>query len=199
MMKCFKNTILVTALLSLSACASNVKSNVTRFHQLSEPNGQTIEVISMEPSLQQSIEFGSYASMVGGQLRKAGFNPPSGNASQFVAEIAYSIQSLDGLVAEERSPVSVGVGVGGGRRRGTSFGMGVSTSFGSSNREANYLSKFHMNITDLLTGQRVYEGHVESINRNPSLAQTMPFLINALFQDFPGESGSSNTVTVKPE
>jgi hypothetical protein len=77
--------------------------------------------------------------------------------------------------------------------------MGVSTSFGSSNREANYLSKFHMNITDLLTGQRVYEGHVESINRNPSLAQTMPFLINALFQDFPGESGSSNTVTVKPE
>ena len=100
-MKCFKNTILVTALLALSACASNVKSNVTRFHQLSEPNGQTIEVISMEPSLQQSIEFGSYASMVGGQLRKAGFNPPSGNASQFVAEIAYSIQSLDGLVAEE--------------------------------------------------------------------------------------------------
>ena len=55
-----------------------------------------------------------------------------------------------------------------------------------------------MNITDLSTGQRVYEGHVESINRNASLAQTMPFLINALFEDFPGESVKTNTVTVKP-
>lgn len=198
-MNIIRNTILFAALIVLSACASNVKSNVTRFHQLPEPNGQTIEVIAMDPSLQQSIEFGSYASMVGGQLGKAGFNPPSGNASQYVAEIAYSFESLQGLVAEGRSPVSVGVGVGGGSRRGTSVGMGVSTGFGSSSGNANYLSKFHMNITDLSTGQRVYEGHVESINKSTSLAQTMPFLINALFQDFPGKSGSSNTVTVKPE
>lgn len=198
-MNFFKNSILFVGLLLVTACSSNVKSNVTRFHQLSQPSGQTIEVIAMDPSLQQSIEFGSYAGMVGGQLGKAGFNPPSGNASQYVAEIAYSIESLEGLIASERSPVSVGMGVGSGGRRGTSVGMGVSTSLGSSNREPNYLSKFHMNITDLSTGQRVYEGHVESINRNASLAQTMPFLINALFEDFPGESGTTNTVTVKPE
>jgi len=198
-MNFFKNSILIAGLVLVTACSSNVKSNVTRFHQLSQPNGQTIEVIAMDPSLQQSIEFGNYAGMVGGQLGKAGFNPPNGNASQYVAEIAYSIESLEGLVASERSPVSVGMGVGSGSRRGTSVGMGVSTSLGSSNREPNYLSKFHMNITDLSTGQRVYEGHVESINRNASLAQTMPFLINALFEDFPGESGTTNTVTVKPE
>ena len=197
-MNFFKKSILIAGLVLVTACSSNVKSNVTRFHQLSQPNGQTIEVIAMDPSLQQSIESGSYAGMVGGQLRKAGFKPPSGSASQFVAEIAYSIESLEGLVASERSPISVGMGVGSGGRRGTSVGMGVSTSLGSSNRDPNYLIKFHMNITDLSTGQRVYEGHVESINRNASLAQTMPFLINALFEDFPGESVKTNTVTVKP-
>ena len=56
-----------------------------------------------------------------------------------------------------------------------------------------------MNIIDLSTGERLYEGHAESINRNQNLAQIMPFMIEALFQDFPGENASSNTININPD
>lgn len=182
----------------LISCSSSVNSNVTRFHQLPTPAGETIEVIALDPTLQQSIEFGTYAQMVGKKLGDVGYNPPVENTSRFVAEISYSIIPLQDTIVENRSPVSVGVGVGSGRRRGTSVGVGVSSSFGSSDNQIQYVNRLSMNIIDLSTGTRLYEGHVESINKNQNLAQSMPFLINALFQDFPGESGTSNIVKVSP-
>ena len=179
-------------------CSSSVNSNVTRFHQLPTPAGETIEVIALDPTLQQSIEFGAYAQMIGKKLGDFGYTPPADNSSRFIAEISYNIGPLPGTIVEDRSPVSVGVGVGSGRRRGTSVGVGVSSSFGSSDNKIQYVSRLSMNIIDLSTGKRLYEGHVESINKNQNLAQTMPFLINALFQDFPGESGTTNTVKITP-
>jgi hypothetical protein len=191
--------IFLTGLFLLAGCSTSIESNVTRFHQLPPPNGQSIEVIAMDPSLQQSIEFGAYADLIGAQLGQFGYKPAANGKSDFVAEISYNIENLNGAIIENRSPVSVGIGMGGGSRRGTSVGMGISTSFGSNGNEEKYVSRLHLNIVELSTTQRVYEGHVENITNNANLAQTMPFLISALFENFPGESGSSNTVTVKPK
>lgn len=194
-----KNTfILVLGIIFLSGCSSSIKSNVTRFHQLPPANGDSIEVVSLDPTLQQSIEFGTYAQMVGKKLGDVGYTPPENNRSRYIAELGYSIVPLGETVIENRSPVSVGVGVGSGSRRGTSMGVGISTGFGSSNTELQYVSRLTMNIIDLTTGNRLYEGHVENISRGQSLSQTMPLLIDALFQDFPGESGTSNVVKVTP-
>lgn len=199
MKKNVRLSIFLIGTLMLTSCASGIKNNVTRFHQLPTPNGETIEVIAMDPTLQQSIEFGSYAQMIGSKLGQVGYKPPSGNASQYIAEISYLIRSIQDGIIEDRSPVSVGVGVGsGGRRSGTSMGVGISTSFGSSNTPMQYVSSLSMNIIDLSTGQRLYEGRVETINKNQNLAQIMPFMIEALFQDFPGENGTSNVVKVSP-
>ncbi|MCC3862434.1 DUF4136 domain-containing protein [Pseudemcibacter aquimaris] len=183
--------------ITLAACSSSIKSDVTRFHQLPAPNGETIEVIAMDPNQQQSIEFANYAGMIGSQLGKYGYRPAQNSASQYIAEISYEIHPMGGVV-EGRSPVSVGMGVGSGSRSGTSVGFGISTGLGSSRSEEKYLSRLHMNIVDLSSGNRIYEGHVENVSESPSLAQVMPFLVNALFEGFPGESGTSNTVTVKP-
>lgn len=194
----YKNFILLASLFVLVGCTNNIKSNVTQFHQLAPPNGRSIEVISMNPSLQQSIEFGAYADLIGAQLGKFGYTPPTNDISHFVAEISYSIENVRGAVIENRSPVSVGVGVGGGSHRGTSVGMGISTSFGSGSNQEEYVSRLNMNIINLSTTKRVYEGHVDNISNNPNLAQTMPFLINAMFENFPGISGATTTITVKP-
>jgi len=199
MNKIVKISGLIAVLIILANCSSGIKNNVTRFHQLPAPAGETIEVIAMDPTLQQSIEFGSYAQMIGRKLGSAGYNPPAGNATHYVAEIGYTIVALGGEVIENGSTVSVGVGMGsGGRRGGTSMGVGLSTSFGSSTNAPQYVSALSMNIINLSTGERLYEGHVESINRNQNLAEIMPFMIEALFQDFPGENASSNTVTINP-
>lgn len=193
-----KTSVLILGLFLLSGCSSNINSNVTRFHQLPPANGDSIEVVALDPTLQQSIEFSTYAQMVGQKLGEVGYTPPVNNRSRYIAEVGYNISPLGETVIENRSPVSVGVGVGSGSRRGTSMGVGISTGFGSSNNEPQYVSRLTMNIIDLTTGNRLYEGHVESISRGQNLSQTMPFLINALFQDFPGESGTSNVVKVTP-
>ncbi len=197
-MKNFNTALcIILGLFMLTGCTTSVNSNVTRFHQLPPANGDSIEVVALDPTQQQSIEFGTYAQMIGKKLGDVGYSPPVNNRSRYIAEIGYSLISIEGAVVE-RSPVSVGVGMGTGSRRGTSLGVGVSTGFGSSNRDLQYVSRLTMNIVDLTTGNRLYEGHVESVNRGQNLAETMPFLINALFQDFPGESGTSNVVKVTP-
>ncbi len=193
-----KKYIFLLGFFFISGCASSISSNVTRFHQLPMANGESIEVVALDPTQQQSIEFATYAQMVGKKLGDVGYTPPVNNRSQYIAEIGYSIVAFGDTVIENRSPVSVGVGVGSGSRRGTSMGVGISTGFGSSNTDPQYLSRLTMNIIDLTTGNRLYEGHVESINRGQNLSQTMPILINALFEDFPGESGTSNIVKVTP-
>ncbi len=194
----FKICIFLLGSFILAACSRSVESNVTRFHQLPTPSGETIEVIAMDPTLQQSIEFGTYAQLIGKKLGDVGYAPPQGNRSKLIAEIGYSLIPLQDAIIENRSPVSVGVGIGSGSRRGTSVGVGVSTGFGSSSSSAQYIGHLSMNIVDLTTGTRLYEGHAESISRDQNLAQIMPFLIDALFKDFPGESGTSNKVKVTP-
>lgn len=199
MNKIVKLSCALLGLFMLANCSSGIKNNVTRFHQLPPPGGQTIEVIAMDATLQQSIEFGSYAQMIGRKLGDIGYNPPQAGRSQYVAELSYNIAPLGGTMMENGSPISVGMGVGSGRRRGTSMGFGLSTSFGSSADQARFVSTLSVNIVDLRTGSRLYEGHVESINRNQNLAQIMPFMIEALFQNFPGTSGTSNTVRINPQ
>jgi hypothetical protein len=50
----------------------------------------------------------------------------------------------------------------------------------------------------LLNGQvkKVYEGEVVSVGSTGQLSAVMPTLLQALFQNFPGESGQSKTVTL---
>ncbi|MBT6031748.1 MAG: DUF4136 domain-containing protein [Kordiimonadaceae bacterium] len=187
----------ILILASLIACAPSVKSNVTRFHQLPAANGTSIEVIAMDPALQQSIEFGTYAQMVGQKLGAFGYSPASGQASNLIAEISYHIEPLRDTIIEDRSPVSIGVGMGSGRygrRGGSSVGIGMSTSLGSSNQKIEYISSLQLNIVRLSDGSRLYEGRVENLGRNQNLQQVMPLLIDALFQNFPGESGTTNTI-----
>ena len=188
-------TILI--LTGLFACAPSVKSNVTRFHQLPAPNGTSIEVIAMDPALQKSIEFGTYAQMVGQKLGAFGYSPASGEGSNFIAEISYYNEPLRDTIIEDRSPVSIGVGMGSGRygRRGnSSVGVGMSTSFGSSNQQREFISSLQLNIVRLNDGSRLYEGRVENLGRNQNLQQVMPLMIDALFQNFPGESGTTTTI-----
>ena len=74
------------------------------------------------------------------------------------------------------------------------MGMGLSTGFGSSNRQGAYLSHLSLNIIRLSDGVRLYEGVVENRGQNQNISAVIPFMIDALFQDFPGQSGTSNTI-----
>ncbi|MDA0707768.1 MAG: DUF4136 domain-containing protein [Proteobacteria bacterium] len=190
---------LVLCLFILGACSSKIENNVTRFHELPPPNGEKIEVVSLDPALQSSLEFGVYAQMIGQRLGQFGYTPADQSIPSYIAQISYANRPLQDTIIENRSPVSVGVGVGGGSRRGTSMGVGLSTGFGNSNTKTDYISTLSLVIIKQSDGKRVYEGHVENKGRNPNLQQVMPFLVQSLFTDFPGLSGTSSRVQIAPK
>ena len=79
------------------------------------------------------------------------------------------------------------------------MGVGLSTGFGNSNTKTDYISTLSLVIIKQSDGKRVYEGHVENKGRNPNLQQVMPFLVQSLFTDFPGLSGTSSRVQIAPK
>lgn len=181
----------------LVSCASNLETQVTRFHQLPPPAGETIEVQALNPAYQNAVEFTQYADMIGARLGAVGYKPPvKGQPSVLVAHIDYGVGPGAGGIRQSENPVSVGVGVGGGSR-GAGIGIGISSAFGSSSGGgAQYVRWLKLNIDRVSDGKRIFEGRAVSEGKTNDLSRIMPFLVDAMFKDFPGKSGESRTITV---
>lgn len=193
--KKFGCCFLLILLLPLAGCSKTIVSDVTRFHNLSRPDAETIEVFSIDPALQKSLEFGQYAELVGRYLGKAGYSPPpADHPSRFIARIGYGVRLTDGY-DDYGSRSSVGIGVGGGSRH-TSVGVGMSFPIGQSEPRQDYIHILTMDIIRRADGIKLYEGQVTSRSKD-SLTVIMPYLVDAMFRDFPGESGTSNKVKTK--
>ena len=112
---------------------------------------------------------------------------------QYHAVCALTISRVSG---GGNSPVSVGVGGStGGYRSGV--GLGVGFSFGGGPRKVQDL-QLSVRIDDAATGNALWEGRAiaavpaKAPAAQPSLAAAK--LAEALFKDFPGESGRTITV-----
>ena len=182
-------------IIPLAGCNKTITSEVTRFHNLPSPSAESIEVVSMDPNLQNSLEFSQYAELVGQHLGRVGYTPPNNRSSQLIARIAYGIQSAEGIIdSGPRSSVAIGASSGGHHS-----GVGVGISFPIVNNEPRqeYIRVLSMEIIRRSDGAKLYEGQVASRGQE-GLPLIMPYLVDALFQDFPGETGTSNKIKVTP-
>lgn len=187
--------IIIFIVIPLGACSKTIISDVTRFHNLAAANAQTIEVVAMNPDLQNSLEFGQYANLVGNHLGKVGYSPPNGPATRLIARIGYGTQTVEGII-DSGPRSSVGIGVGSGGRR-SSVGIGISIPLGNTEPRQEYMRNLSLEIIRRSDGVKLYEGHVSSRGRE-GLPIMMPYLLEALFQDFPGKTGTSNSVKITP-
>ncbi len=186
---------LILFIIPLAGCSKTIVSDVTRFHNLTAPNAETIEVVSMDPGLQNSLEFGQYAALIGKNLGKTGYSPPIDASSQLIAKIGYALQSAEGVIdSGPRSSIAIGAS-GGSHHSGV--GVGISFPLGKSEPRQEYVYTLLMEIIRRSDGTKLYEGRVSSHGQE-GLPLMMPYLVDALFQDFPGKSGSSNRVKTKP-
>ncbi len=197
MLKIAKRFIPLLLLPLLAACASKMTTEVTRFHQLAAPAGQSINVQPMNPAYQNSIEFNQYADLIGDRMSALGYQPPvSGKSSDLMVRIDYGVNKFGNALRDDDNPVSVGVGVGGGSR-GSSVGVGISTAFGSSgNDSARFMRWLRVEIDRTSDGVRVFEGNARSEGKTGDLSLVMPYLMDAMFKEFPGKSGATIKVTV---
>lgn len=208
-MKIFRLGLLAVGLV-LSGCAEQISSDVTRFNQLTMPSegqltmaseGETVAIVAADKTLEKSMEFGQYAALVQQKLASYGFRAPeAGKTPDIMAELDYGLTpGPQGLRDGNRSPVSIGIGVGGGSGgyHGGGVGLGVSTGFGlggGGEGDANFTRHLDLTMTRTADNIRVFEGRVASTGGTTDMGRVLPYLVDALFENFPGKNGETYTV-----
>ncbi|MBK1639993.1 hypothetical protein CKO24_13185 [Rhodothalassium salexigens DSM 2132] len=196
----------VVILLGLSACAQTVSTNVSQFHQIGQPGGATVRIVPMNENLAGSLEFETYAGYVRQRLIENGYQPVADNADIRV-EVGYSV-SAPRTAVEDRGGAYGGLGYGYGWGWGYygAFhpfygpGWGYPPIGFADNRIDSYdVYNRHLavDMVDTSSGRMVYEGRLVSRGRSPNLPEVMPYLVEAMFADFPGQSGETQRIDVK--
>jgi len=193
--------IITSAVLFLSACTPTVRSEVVVFHKDGLPSGQTIRAEAIDTDKIRSLEFRNYAKLITDQLSRIGYVPvedPNANV-MLIAEFDYSVEPgpLDVRV-DRRSPrVHYHFNYG---RYYDPFYFGLNSAWAEHiYATPTYLRKLNLNIIDANTGDRIFEGRVQSQGDQSELFEVMPYLVTALFANFPGESGVTKVVTIDRE
>lgn len=171
---------------------------VTRYHlgSLTERTGIAIE--PMTGAAQISPEFQLYADAVAAELQRLGF-APGATGSGYVAAVSFTRTQLGSY--REQPPVSIGLGGGGisGGRRGGGVGLGGGLSFGIGGKTRQVIgSELAVQLRRRSDNTTVWEGRAvtESVSGKPGNdpREAAARLAQALFKDFPGESGVTTTV-----
>lgn len=192
---------------SLAACATPFKADVSRFAApLPAPQGQTFAVVADDPSLAGGLEFNLYANEVAEELQRVGYNrAASAETADLIVRFDYGVD--DG---RERIRTTPGAGFGGFGPWGGFGGFGFRNNFafgfydpflaGPNVRSYTvYTGEIDLKIDRAATGERLFEGRAESVSRSNRLQRIVPNLVDAMFTDFPGNSGETLRITIRDD
>ena len=212
-----KVAVAAVLLLSLAACASPFRANVSRFQsQLPAPSGQSFAVVADDPSMAGGIEFSQYARVLEGQMARQGYTPTNDpERAQLIVRFDYGVDNGRERV---RSTGFGGGGFGrdpfwnpwygygrfggwGGYPRGM-WGYGWQDPWfggGGIDSYTVYTSGIDVKIDRRADGQRLFEGKAEAVSTSNRLPYLVPNLVEAMFTNFPGNSGETVRISVAPE
>ena len=203
------------ALAALSGCAQTFDARVNRFSMLPPaPQGETFIIQPVDPKLEGSIEFRSYAGLVAQELQRFGYRPAvDSRSANLVVALDYYVDN--GRERVTTTPGFTGWGWGGywghpfggwGWRRGGWGGWGGGwglydpfwgPGWGADVRSYTvYESQLRMEISRTNGGERVFEGTARATSRSDDLPWLVPNLVQAMFTGFPGNSGQTIKVSI---
>jgi hypothetical protein len=199
-------------LLALAACATPFKADVSRFQsQLPPPAGQTFAIVPENPADAGGIEFSHYAQYLAGGLMHFGYTQTSDPAqAQLIVRFGYGVDHGRTHVESYGSYGPYwGAGYGGlgygrwgyrGFYGGGPWGYGMYDPWFDNGITSYtvYTSGMTMMINDRATGQRLFEGKAQATSSSNQLQYLVPNLIQAMFTNFPGNSGEAVQITIPP-
>ncbi len=78
--------------LGLSACATGLRTQVSRFQAMPAPQGQSFVVVPANPADMGGLEFSRYAEIVAQHMQTQGFaRAPSINQATMVVQVGYDV------------------------------------------------------------------------------------------------------------
>lgn len=194
--------------IGLSACATPFKADVSRFAvPLPAPQGQTFAVVAEDPKLAGGLEFALYADLVAKQMEKLGYaRAASSEAANMLVRFDYGVDTGRERIRSDNAGFADPFwGPWGGYRgfgfnRGWAFGFNDPWLAGPNVRSYTvYTSGIDVKIDRTADGQRLFEGKAEAVSRSNRLPNLVPNLVDAIFTDFPGNSGETLRITIRED
>lgn len=213
-------TVSVPLLLAgLAACATPFNANVTRYQtQLPAPQGQSFAVVADDPALAGGLEFSQYATLVAQQMQRLGYSQASSpETANLLVRFDYGVDRGRERVRRTGfadpfyspwygySPFGYRPYYRGGRYpgfyRGGPWAFGMYDPFFDSGFDSYtvYTSGIDLKIDRRADNERLFEGKAEALSTSNRLQYLVPNLVDAMFTDFPGESGRTVRISVAPE
>lgn len=206
-------------LAGLAACATTpFRADVQRFQtQLPAPSGVSFAVVADDPSLAGGLEFAQYADLVEANMARLGYTQAAPENATLLVRFDYNVDNGRERIRSTgfgrdpfydpwygygafRSPFYRSrLGFGGlGSRWGYGF---YDPWFGGPDIRSYtvYNSEIDVKIDRAADGQRLFEGKAEALSTSDRLQYLVPNLVEAMFTDFPGNSGETVRISIKPE
>ena len=199
--------------LGLSACATGLRTEVSRFQAMPAPQGQSFYIMPMNPADQGGLEFSGYAEQVSQNLQAIGYTraPTLGQAT-LVVNVGYGVSDPQTEIVSYPSHFGYGSGYWGhgygccrGWGRGYSCGWNDPFWYGGGGfyndirSYTYYVTQLDLNIRRKVDNIALFEGKAMARSRTAALNKTVPSLVEAMFTGFPGNSGETVKITVPPE
>lgn len=213
------------ALAALAACAPPFRADVSRFQtQLPPPQGESFAVVAEDPALAGGLEFAHYADYVAAEMQELGYaRAASPEDATLLVRFDYGVDngrekivSSPGFYSDpfysswySYRPV-VYRGRGGHAHVAYvptgAWGYGWNPGYfgyGGLGRDIDsytvYTSGIEIKIDRAATGERLFEGKAQAVSTSNRLQYLVPNLVEAMFTDFPGNSGETVRISIKPE
>ena len=159
--------------------------NVTRFAATPDiVRGAAIPAPGGPPTLEQRM----YEDAVGRALARTGFG--GSDLPRYTYSVDVNRDTRPRLA--RRSPVTIGIG-GGTGGYGGGVGLGASFGLGGQRSGDGVVTRLSVQMRERPSGRVVWEGRAEG-ESTVSDAASIDRLADALFRDFPGESGRTISV-----
>ena len=210
-----RTIVAILCALLMSGCAM-VKSNIAVFHEL-PIRAEPIKYAALPLKEQEgSLEYKAYAQQIKDELNKKGFAEVPINEAEVVLFFEYGIDSGKEVISSY--PIIGRTGTSSSYTSGTlntygsyatysgttyntpTYGV-VGTGARSDTVYSRYLRVDLLDRATLSDGKikKVYEAQVTSAGSKGQIAAVMPTMIKALFEDFPGKSGSTRRTILPAE
>lgn len=187
--------------LMVAACSNSFRSDVATFHTLPPSKGERVSIIPMNEEKRDSLEFRQYAAILGNHLRHEGYQAAGEGKPDLI--IGFDVFINDGREKLSTRPKLDGPGFGGSLywRHYWYHGYfwGPYDPFRHDRTEV--VARTVYNATLMMEvrrpdGELLFEGRAETETRNKAVPEVVPLLAEALFAEFPGESGVTRRIKI---
>ena len=209
-------------LAGLAACTTPFKADVSRFQaQLPAPAGESFFVVADDPALAGGLEFSQYADLVEGQMARLGYvQAASAEDASLLVRFDYGVDKgrervrTTGFHDPFYSPWYGYSRLGYSRfyrhrsafyrprHFGSHWGFGFYDPWFDGPEVTSYTvytSGIDMKIDRAASGERLFEGKAQAMSPSNRLQYLVPNLVEAMFTDFPGNSGETVRISIAPE